>query len=822
MKRLTLQSLLITLAVWLVFSWPLPLHLSSAVPSGSNSRLVEAPPVPMQSGDHLQLMYHFWLLSDMLAGQTPWLENTYEFNTGDDAARREPGAYYLPYSAFFALGRAVAGHAFGWNLAGFLALWLTYVGSILLGRRYTDDHRAALLLALMAIVLPYRWINLAGGSPTGFTMMCVPWLLLGIDLAVREGRLAGGLLAGVSILLASWGDTHVFYFSGLLIPCWCVVALVRREVGPGRDVRAWLRLALALVPVAAGGLAAVVFSKMMARNISVARTAAGRTIEEVKLFTPRWSGLWSWSDTGVDGHIYLGFALTALLLLALFLLARASKPRPEARRQRAVLLLLLAGVAGVVLLALGPYGPRAGRLFIAARDLIPQYVMIRQPAKIFCLLPSLLVVAGAVMLTLAGALRPLRHAVLGLWVLAGLEFAVRFAPVLCPLDDHNDAYAAAAAVAPDRPAALVLPLWPGDSHYTSVYQYYASQTRLRMVNGYRPFVPATYIDEVFHRFESANQGLLSDAQLDGLLDLRVPAIILHEDLFPEKVSPYPVGFTLQGLLRHPRLTLLDQDGPVWAFRIERTPRADPAALLECATLMPARHFDASRLRVSNAGQLVTRPFVTVSAPDQHWLVRARGDGELTAQSVLDQGPTPLATRTVAGTNWQWIAFPQPAFPGQQSNHLALTRGAGVEVDYVLYTAGAWDPPAPGGRLTLPAACFFHAGSTDLKTGSVSLRAAHDRPGLQLYGPKLPLEPGRYRVAVEFSSPSPAGTALGWWYVTCPEGQERAKVEITAGGTLDTPFELDTNLPLLCVLVFHGRGDLLIHAVHLTRLADAAP
>jgi hypothetical protein len=819
-KRRLLISLLVTLGIWLVFSWPLPRHVGSAIPAGGTSGLTRPPAAPMQSGDHLQLLYHFWLFSDMLGGRTPWFHNLYEFNTGDDAGRVEPGSYYFPFSLFFAAGQALDGPALGWNLSGFLALWLTYLGTLLLARRYTADPWIAALAALLAITLPYRWINLAGGSPTGFAMMWVPWLMLGLDQAARESRVRGGLLAGLAILMASWGDTHVFYFSALLIPCWSALALLGRPQLPGRDVRGWLRLGLAFTPAAAGAGAAFLCSKLMTRHIGSTRSAAGRTLDEVRLFSPRTEGFWTWHESGVSNHIYVGFALLLVLLAVTPLLIGALRRAGPERRRAALALLLLAGAAGVAVLALGPYGPLDGRLFDGARKVIPQYVMIRQPAKVFAVLPSLLAVAAAIGVSLAAG--RLRRVLLLLLALTALEFRLRFAPVLCPLAPRQDAYAAAAAVAPQRPAALVLPLWPGDSHYTSVYQYYALLHHLRLVNGYRPFVPAAYIDQIFHRFESANQGVLDDAQLDELLSRGVPAIILHEDLFPEKVSPYPVGFTLQGLLRHPRLTLLDQDGPVWAFRIERTPRADPAAPLECATLMPARHFDASRLRVSNAGQLVTRPFVTVSAPDQRWLVRARGAGDLTAQAVLDQGPNPPATRTVAGTNWQWIAFPQPAFPGQQSNHLALTRGAGVEVDYVLYTAGAWDPPAPGGRITLPAACFFHAGSTDLKTGGVSLHVGRDRPGLQLYGPKLPLEPGRYRVAVDFSSPSPAGTALGWWYVTCPEGQERAKVEITSGGTLDAPFELDTNLPLLCVLVFHGRGDLLIHAVHLTRLTDPAP
>ena len=93
MKRLLLRSLLVALAVWTVFSWPLVLHVGSAIPSGITTGLAPKEILPMEPGDHLQLLYHFWLFSDMVGGHTPWFHNLYEFNTGDDAARLEPAHF---------------------------------------------------------------------------------------------------------------------------------------------------------------------------------------------------------------------------------------------------------------------------------------------------------------------------------------------------------------------------------------------------------------------------------------------------------------------------------------------------------------------------------------------------------------------------------------------------------------------------------------------------------------------------------------------------------------------------------------------------------
>jgi len=93
----------------------------------------------------------------VLAGHTRPFYNLYEFNTGNDAERRAVSNYNLPFSLVFSLGYWVDGRALGWNLTGFVALWLTHLFTWLLLRRYIKDEAAAALLALLAISVPYRW-----------------------------------------------------------------------------------------------------------------------------------------------------------------------------------------------------------------------------------------------------------------------------------------------------------------------------------------------------------------------------------------------------------------------------------------------------------------------------------------------------------------------------------------------------------------------------------------------------------------------------------------------------------------------------------------
>jgi hypothetical protein len=388
-------------------------------------------------------------------------------------------------------------------------------------------------------------------------------------------------------------------------------------------------------------------------------------------------------------------------------------------------------------------------------------------------------------------------------------------PILCPLDSGQDAYRAAAQDDAHAPRALVLPLWPGDSHYTAVYQYYASLYRIRLVNGYRPFVPKEYIDNIFHRFESANLGSLDDAQLDALLAMGVRNILLHEDLFPEKVSPFPVGFTLKSLLQHPRLRILKHDGTVWSFRIEKTAAEKPVIAGAWRYLFPARQTTSERLKTSG-DRLLTRATPAVHAPGLRWLVRARGAGSVTGETFLANRSAAVASHETSPDAWRWFEFPLPAWTGLQPVY-ASVRPVNAMIDRIVLAAGDWPRLNPGEQVEIPAPCFFHAGYTDLETDSVVLRKDRERHDLVFYGPKLPLDPGRYRVTVDFTTDAAADAALGIWFVACPEDREITRSPVHAGRPLQTDFRLEENLPLLLAFQYHGGGDVSIRSVTLHRL-----
>lgn len=845
-SRLALLSLLLTLAVWLPVSWPLPAMMSKAISVGIMKRANNLPAIThMMPGDHIQFVYYMWIFSDFLSGRTPWFYNLYEFNTGSDAERYKPGAYYVPFSLAFSAFHAVSNRAFAWNMICLLSLWLAAYSTWRLCRRYTTSEATAALGALLALLFPYQWIQLFGGSPAGFGMALIPSILLGVDRAVRDDRIAGGWLAGAALFFTGTTDAHAFFFGTLIIPCWCFVAFTQRSEFNARKMKSYLRLATSLSPIVLLAAAAYFVTKLGTRHIKQTAAAGGRTIREVALFSPKAEGLWAWRELDVSYHIYFGFLIAALLAIGLLVcIVQALRKRNWKSTQPAlVMALTMLGITGIVLLCMGPFSPFDGRIFTAARKYIPNYTMIRQPAKIFVLLPSLLALGATVSLTaLRGWMSPRAYG--GLIAALALGFSAEYFRqsklLISTLDDTNEAYAAVAEDAREsaiNPQVVVIPLWPGDSHYSSIYQHYASLYRIRMINGYRPFVPKDYVDDVFVRFRSINHGVLDDAQISNLLARGIKYVILHEDLFPEKVSPFAVSVTLRNLLEHPHLTLLKQDGPVWAFRIESEKTSHASVSHLGPYSFPARRFEAERqqlaacektadpaasgggfVQLSGEASLAISPVFTPGLPGLRWSLRVRGEGALRISSKVEGLPAVSDASVEAHSrNWVWIESLLPAFADSKdvSAEIAAESGS-VDVDMIKLVAGKWDLLTPGETITLPAASFFHAGATDLETGSVCFVPGRDRSDLIFYGPKLPLEPGRYEIAVEVESSSSPGTPLGRWIVACPEGNEIGHMDLIAGQQNRIEVLISNNQPLLCAFLYSGENSLKLAWVRIAR------
>ncbi|MGH7859440.1 MAG: hypothetical protein ACREQY_19110, partial [Candidatus Binatia bacterium] len=358
----------------------------------------------------------------------------------------------------------------------------------------------------------------------------------------------------------------VSYFGRALVVAVAAAALAAKipfaravaEIARKDEGRATGRRLAALWPVAFGLLAAVAFLFQFKGTIDVSAAATGRSAAEVALFSARAEDLLDRENTVLTRMLYPGVVPAALAVVGL-----ASAPGR----------LLAAGAVAFGVLSLGFGAPEWLPLYPLAFAAVPYFSMIRQPAKLFAVAFLLLSLgAGFGAAWLRDRLGPRRGALaiaVALAVMA-VDFSAVLPLGLSVLPVENRAYDTVAARA-GQGNLLELPIWPGDSAYSSVYQYWSTRTKVPTVNGYSPTAPADYVSRVALPLGAMNLGEMTEAQARLLEELRVGFVTLHRDTFPPQVSAYPYRFTLAAMRENPNLELVTEDQGVYLFARRAAP-----------------------------------------------------------------------------------------------------------------------------------------------------------------------------------------------------------------------------------------------------------
>ena len=417
------------------------------------------------------------------------------------------------------------------------------------------------------------------------------------------------------------------------------------------------------------------------------------------------------------------------------------------------------------------------------------------------------------------------------------EYLHQVRATVCILDKSSTAYEAVALDKPEKPQALAIPLWPGDSAWSSLYEYYASLYRIRMVNGYSPIVKTAYHHDIFEKLQSVNQGVLDDAQIEQLLGMGVEHLILHENAFPEKVSPFPVGLTLQRLINHPRLELLKQDRSMYAFKILPTPRLVEFFSLNNAGYWPsARRYEldktflhgkayvsyqdsanrGSYVRLSDRdASLQTKETLVAYLPNLQWEIRTRGTGSVYASSFDDVSQLRNSNLTLESRSWTWETIPVPAFekPSHLSLKLEQARG-GLDLDLAFLGCTPKDFLHQD-TIFLPAASLFHAGYLEPETLHIVLDpdSESDEEVVYTHLPSLPS--GNHKLELLATSPAEKNTLLGQLNIW--QNQEQlASVPVFAGKENSILFGAASSTPLKIAFKYNRQDLVKIEGLKLTR------
>src|SRR3954470_21995531 len=467
------------LAAGVAATWPAVLHAHSRFMSGGAPGNGEASP-----GDHLQTLYHYWLVGHQLEhGHAPW-RDPYTFQP---EAKPQPNYAGWPFGFMFWPLGATFGLVAGWNLLQLVVYVLAGLFTCAWLRELGLPRGPALAGGLVFAIAPYR-VQQSVGHLLGPISVLLPLSLW----AFERGWLWLSALALASIPLS--GQVHLALGA---IPFVLAYMLVRR-----RDRRA-------VIGAVAGALAAVGAGLLVRETlIRGATEAGGRKVAGINPHSAHVGDLFSRHlDHGrSEQFIFLGWLAPLLALAGLILLVRA--------RRYALGALLAVGVVVPVVLALGTNTPIYSPLWHA----LPPFRFPRVPER---LLPiACLCLAALVAFALARA----RTA------------AVVIVIALLFVDLHVHLYRQSQVGHPDRVAyhgpgrLLELPLFDPSVNYGSVYLWYDTSSRRERPGGYATTAPKA-AKRTYDRLQRLNCGDWSEDTAAVLDRLGVRAVALHLGLY---------------------------------------------------------------------------------------------------------------------------------------------------------------------------------------------------------------------------------------------------------------------------------------------------
>lgn len=317
--------------------------------------------------------------------------------------------------------------------------------------------------------------------------------------------------------------------------------------------------------IVAMGLIVVWIVSSKIDKISSTIAGGGRTLRDVELFSSHLSDLFTSTS-----HVYLGIIPALLICYLLFRIVYATvfakeKEKIDDDAQLMRLFYLVVAFCSYVL-ALGVAFGKSS-LYIFFYHYFPFFNYPRVSDRIM----TMVLFAGAVSVAFSVKSIQNRYPKLESRVLMTLLLVIAvgvqlkdynvFRPMgITLVDKGQDIYSHVEENIGDG-LLLEIPLWPGDSHQSSLYQHYIMIDRVKRVNGYSPLVLNEYIKTIVDPLSSINAGRLDRQQYEMLRKLKVKFVTVHdhENVFPKKVSAYGPITTVRRLMLSPYLEFVNME-----------------------------------------------------------------------------------------------------------------------------------------------------------------------------------------------------------------------------------------------------------------------
>ncbi|MBF0634641.1 MAG: hypothetical protein HQK85_08290, partial [Nitrospinae bacterium] len=456
-----------------------------------------------------------------------------------------------------------------------LSFGLAGVSMYLWASSLTGSRVGGLVAALVFNFFPLRMVELLGGHPSGLVAFLFPLTLYFFDRAIERRSAKEGAVAGVLALIAAVQYLYLSYYLLMFlmayIPWRVIPALMRPSLTDGALIN-FRRLVVAGIPFAMGIAASLGWMILLKRMVSKSTFSQGRSMGEVQLFSPALQAMW---DTTHGWQVYAGIALVSAVFGLVYGLLPSNRDEPA---KWDILFFTTLFVASY-LLAFGSTLDRYVPLYTFFYKYFPYFNLSRNPTKIMIIaMPLLSLLSGYMVAWLArdGDRRKWGGVLAMVFAVAvAVDFHPKKAVGVCLLDEGNETYKFLADNSGGKPI-LNLPVWPGESSWESIYEYYAVQSGVPMINGYSPVVEKEHVEKVFWPLFPMNSGDMTESQHKRLKELGVQFVVFHANAFPPKVSAYSAYFTLERLKRSPYLALVREADPMWVFAVRDKAVEGPA------------------------------------------------------------------------------------------------------------------------------------------------------------------------------------------------------------------------------------------------------
>ncbi len=306
----------------------------------------------------------------------------------------------------------------------------------------------------------------------------------------------------------------------------------------------------------------VVWAMYTRSHLETSIAAEGRPITQIMKYSPEIGDFFVRHNRSVEKNIYLGLLPLVLACMSLFL------RKVEGRRN-----ILFFGAIFIVSLILS-FGPNLEpyiHLYNILYDHLPFFNYPRVAGRMITVtVIAMAVLSGYGLKWLFEKGQRVRGLGSGIAIVIFIFILLDFFPFslrgISIVSKGNAVYEEISKNISDK-KVLEIPIWPGDSAWSSIYQYYVTIYRYHMINGYDPGVSKRYVEGIFNKLYPLDFGEIREGEYNSLKDLRVKYIVMHEEEFPRKVSPFPFRSSLDNMKRSPFIKYIKKDGLIYLFEV---------------------------------------------------------------------------------------------------------------------------------------------------------------------------------------------------------------------------------------------------------------